>query len=107
MKKMMMAVIPGDKKDLILDALIDAGHTATFLESRGGVLRQSQLLLFIAAEADEVTGILSIIRENCHTEVKVDATQSAGEFLPTHRSTTTQVGGALVFIWDLERMENY
>jgi len=107
MKKMMMAVVPGDKKDPILDALIDAGCTATFLESRGGVLRQSQLSLFIAVEADEVAEVLSIIRQNCHTAVQVDSRESEGKPLPALESTTAQVGGAVVFVWDLERLERY
>lgn len=36
MRKMVMTVVPRDGAEALLNALVDAGYTATFMESRGG-----------------------------------------------------------------------
>ena len=41
MKKMVMAVVPRDQASRVLECLVDAGYSATYMESRGGMLRQS------------------------------------------------------------------
>ena len=37
MNKMVMAVIPRDEAEHVLDALINAGYSATFMETKGGM----------------------------------------------------------------------
>jgi uncharacterized protein YaaQ len=46
--KMVMVVVPANSAEKVLNALVNAGHTATYAETRGGMLRQSQFSLFIA-----------------------------------------------------------
>ena len=100
-----MAVVPRDEADRVLDALIDAGYAVTFLESRGGMLRQSQLTLFTAVEADKVDDALSIIRLNCCVEVAVCAEESEESPILKEHPVTARLGGAVLFVWDLERVE--
>ncbi len=42
MKKMVMAIIPRDHANRVLMSLVEAGFAATYGDSRGGRLRQSQ-----------------------------------------------------------------
>ncbi|MGC9334364.1 MAG: cyclic-di-AMP receptor [Anaerolineae bacterium] len=93
---MIMAVVTHDEAQNVLDALVGAGHAATFTESRGGMLRQRQLALFIAAEQEDVAEILSLIQEHCHRK----SPAASG-------TVTAELGGAAVFVWDLERFETY
>ena len=109
MRKMVMAVVPRDQADGVMEALIAAGYTATFTDSRGGMLRQAQEMLFIAVRERDLERILAIIRENCRTQVEVE---SADESAPCGlrsrpERVTTYVGNAVVFVWDLERFETY
>lgn len=109
MRKMVMAVVSRDQSDRVLDQLISAGYGATFMESRGGMLRQAQQMIFIAVDADRVSDVLDIIRRTCRTEVEVNEQQAPGigfSPAPTAR-TTTEVGYAVVFVWDLEHFETY
>ena len=53
-KKMVMAVISREQADRALDRLISAGYGATFTESRGGMLRQAQQMVFIATNDDDM-----------------------------------------------------
>jgi uncharacterized protein YaaQ len=45
--KMVMAIIDREEANRVLEALIAAGYTATFNDSRSGFLRQSKQMLFI------------------------------------------------------------
>ena len=107
--KMVMAVVARDQADRVLDKLISAGYGATFTESRGGMLRQAQKMLFIAVNADKVDDVLDIIRRMCRTRVEVSEQRGPAEiFGPLAPATsTTEVGYAVAFVWDLDRFEAY
>ena len=107
MKRMIMAVIARDPAQAVLDALIGTGYAATFVESRGGMLRQSQLTLFIAVDKrNDVETVLSLIQEHCRHEVQVGAKEGEAA-AGTGHSVTTSLGGAAIFVWELDRIETY
>jgi uncharacterized protein YaaQ len=112
MRKMVMAVVPRDQANQVMEALITAGYTATFTDSRGGMLRQAQQMLFIAVREKDLDQILSIIRENCRVQVQLNHPgddDTAPSQFPSRfeRAPTTYIGNAVVFVWDLERFETY
>jgi uncharacterized protein YaaQ len=94
MMKMVMAVVPRDHGEDILQALVEAGFSATFTESRGGMLRQSQQMLFIVLDEDQVEDVLEIVHE--------------GEEARKHEAAESdeiRKSGRVVFIWDIDRVE--
>lgn len=97
MLKMILAIIPHDHADAVLNALVKAKHTATVSDSRGGMLRQAQKMLFIVVDNNELETVLTIIRNNCRTS----SSQQSRE------PVVTELGGAIVFVWDIERFETY
>jgi len=102
--KMVMAVVPRDEAEGVLNSLITAGQTATFTESRGGMLRQAQYTLFIGVDASALDQVLDIIRESCHSSVQVANGGEAGYPATAFPSpASASVGGAVVFVWDLEQ----
>jgi len=105
MKKMVMAIIPRDHANQVLMSLVDAGFAATYSESRGGMLRQSQQSVFVVANPDQVDEVLAIIRTHCRSKTTVEgaAEEESQEPIPV----TAELGGAVVFVWDVERMENF
>jgi uncharacterized protein YaaQ len=107
MMKMVMAVIPRDHANQVLDCLVDAGHSATFSESRGGMLRQSQQTLFIVVDEDKLEDVLRIIRQQCRTKSKIEQKNTPAEHSLGDVPVTTDLGGAVVFIWNVERIESY
>ncbi len=88
----------------VLEMLITSGYPVTFAESRGGVWRQAQYTLYTCVDEDAVDDALRIIRENCRAQVEVETNEAA-------RTESIQamadLGGAVVFVWDVERMETY
>jgi len=111
-RKMVMAVVSRDQADRVLDKLIMAGYGATFTESRGGMLRQAQKMLFIATPAESVDDVLSIIQGACRTSVAIteqgpDAAGPSDSGAAPSETTATELGYAVVFVWDLDRFESY
>lgn len=109
MRKMVMTVIPRDQAGHVLDCLIAAGYGVTYTESRGGMLRQAQLMLFVAVDTDKVGDVINIIKAECH--VKVALNSGVGSFpmgveVPD-AVDTADVGYAVVFVWDLEHFATY
>lgn len=100
MKKMVMVVVPRDEAENVLGALVDIGHTATFTESRGGMLRQSQMTLYIAIEEDDLEEVLEIVHRHCRVEISVEFEENA-------ETVTADIGFAVVFVWNLDRFEKY
>ncbi|MGI6250970.1 MAG: cyclic-di-AMP receptor [Anaerolineaceae bacterium] len=104
--KMVMAVVPKKRGEELLNALIEAGFTATYNETRGGMLRQSQITLFIAVRADDVPKVLDVIRGVCsegsrvHQGFRINGIEGQ-ESLNVEMATNS----AVVFIWSLDQFE--
>jgi uncharacterized protein YaaQ len=109
--KMVMAVVSRDEAERVLQDLTEAGHTATFTESRGGMLRQAQQMLFIAVKNDDLEKVLAIVHGGCHSQVEVECTEPDERLLPASAvsgaTLGARVGGAVVFVWDLEHFAIY
>ena len=105
--KMVMVVVPRDEAECVLEALVAAGFTATFTESRGGMLRQAQHMLFIAVEQKALEQVLTIIQASCHSQICVEPSELEEPSSLSRAPVTTEVGGAAVFVWDLDCFRIY
>jgi len=107
MDKMVMVVIPRDEAEMVLDALISSGYTATFMETKGGMLRQSQYTLFIAVKNADLKKVCGIIKENCTVQISNMNGNLEREEMLTDESLSGDIGGAIIFIWNLNKVEIY
>jgi len=107
MDKMVMVVIPRDEAEMVLDALISAGYTATFMETKGGMLRQSQYTLFIAVKNADLKKVCEIIKENCTVQISNMSGDLEREEMLTDETLSGKIGGAILFIWNLHKVEIY
>ena len=105
--KMVMVVVPSNSAEPVLDALINAGHTATYAETRGGMLRQSQKSLFIAVKEAELEQVLGIIKAHCRTKVEMNTQTTEDPMSMGSKPVTADLGGAVAFIWDVDRIETF
>jgi uncharacterized protein YaaQ len=103
--KMVMAVIPRAQAEGVLHELVQSGHTATFIDSRGGVLRQAQKTLFVAVGEKELDNVLSVISKSCRDKVRVEETDEQRLPFAKEVEQAAEVGGAAIWIWDIERFE--
>ncbi len=100
--KMIMAVVPKDQADEVINQLVAEGHTATLVESRGGVLRQSSELMFIVVDDNDVEHALDTIGGSCRSDVSVKEADTESDLLHATRHRAPLVGGAVVFVWTLD-----
>lgn len=105
--KMVMVVVPANTAENVLDALVNAGHTATYAETRGGMLRQSQYSLFIALRKEQLEEVIEIIKTNCHTQVEMNTHPFKEERSSARQPITAEIGGAVAFVWDIESIETF
>ena len=125
--KMVMAVVPRRYGDEALALLNNAGFTATYSETRGGMLRQSQMTLFIAARTRDLQPVLDIISEACpgdnvihqgyglsldpqisgdvDSDVDSDSIDCNPEPHSANEGRKLGRSGAVVFIWTLDQYE--
>ncbi len=106
--KLVIAVVNTEDSRTLLDRLARRGLTATVTTSAGGVLRVSNATIFCGVEDDQVETVLALIRETCTSRVRyvtpLPPVMEPGELhIPT--PVEKHVGGAIVFVVDVEHFE--
>lgn len=108
--KLIMSIINSDDARPLLDVLAREGHRATMIGTTGGFLREGNATILIGVEDHLVDAILTTIRDNCHTRKQfvnpLPPIMEPGElYMPT--PVEIEVGGATVFVMDVERFERF
>ena len=104
---MILAVIQKEDEDALSDALEQNNFGATRIGSSGGFLRASNVTLMIAVEDERVSEALELMHQHCkrrtrHLNPMLPSLEARERFLG---SVPVEIGGATVFVLNLERME--
>lgn len=106
--KLVIAVVQGEDAAQTVQALSGAGISVTKMASSGGFLQQGNSTLMIGVDDDKVDTALTLIRENCRERSQymtpMPPMVEPGEFFMPY-PVEVQVGGATVFVVDVERFE--
>lgn len=108
--KLVIAVIHNRDKGRVVDALLESQFKFTQIATTGGFLREGNTTLLIGIENHLLDDLLSLLERNCRTREQYvnplppDAAP-IGSFLPT--PIAVEVGGAVVFVLDVERFERF
>ena len=106
--KLIIAIIHERDKQKTCDALLEAGHKFTEVASTGGFLRDGNTTLLLGAPKEQVDEVMKIIGAQCSTREQFvsqpppDALGAGGMLLTPIK---VQVGGAVMFVVDVERFE--
>jgi len=108
--KLLICVVNSDDAHPLIDALMGEGYRATMISTTGGFLREGNATLLIGVADENVKDVLKIVKESCHTRTQwvnpLPPTVESGElYMPT--PIEVPVGGAVVFIMNVERFEKY
>ena len=108
--KLIMSIVHNDDARPLIDTLMRSGYRATMISTTGGFLREGNATIFVGTEDERIDEVLGIIRENCHTRTQhvnpLPPVMEPGEmYLPT--PIEVEVGGATVFVIDVDRFERY
>ena len=108
--KLLVCVVNQDDSSPLVDALTADGYRATVIGTTGGFLRHGNATLLLGVADEDVDNVLQIIRANCHTRAAyASPLPPVTELQVLHAPTPleVQVGGAVVFVLDVERFERY
>ncbi|SHF20675.1 cyclic-di-AMP receptor [Caloramator proteoclasticus] len=106
--KLVIAIVHDEDSFELIEELIDNGYKVTKLATTGGFLKAGNTTLLIGVEKEKVDSVLSIIQDVCKTRkgavsMPSPIVGSTGVFVPTPVEVT--IGGATVFVIDVERFE--
>jgi len=108
--KLIMSIVHSDDARHLIDTLIRHGHRATLISTTGGFLREGNATIFVGAEDEKVEEVLTLVRQSCRTRTQyvnpLPPVLEPGEvYMPT--PVEVQVGGAVVFVLNVERFERF
>lgn len=106
--KMIMAVISDEDSNTVISALAKASFGVTRLCSTGGFLRSGNTTIMVGTDDEKLNEAIEIIRSKCKTRKKVMPTMDMpGEMGVVGAAFPMEVtvGGATLFIFNVERFE--
>ncbi len=107
--KLILAIVNNDDSAVVSATLTKENYTVTKLSTTGGFLMIGNTTLLIGAEDNRVARAKEIIHQHSQTRTKVAMTTgSLGRGLEKNGlEEQVTVGGATVFVLDVESMDKY
>lgn len=105
--KLIYAIVNNDDSHAVSTNLTKNGFFATKLASTGGFLMAGNTTFLICCENECVDNVIDIIRtySRKRTQYIPSAASFSGEATPISYPTEVSVGGATIFVTDIERFE--
>lgn len=104
--KLIYAIVNNDDSHAVANSLTKSGFSATKLASTGGFLMAGNTTFLVCSDDERVDEIIEIIRQHSHKRkqfVPSAASYDVGSY--TSFPVEVSVGGATVFVTDIERFE--
>ena len=106
--KLVMAVVQNEDAGPLVAALLERDFRATRLHSSGGFLKQTNATVMVGVAEEQLDDVLAIIRENCHARTQLvnpmPPIMEPGELYMPY-PLEVEIGGAMVFVLPVERVE--
>ena len=105
--KLVLAVIQNEDENALMHAMETRGLGVTRIGSSGGFLRANNVTLMLAVEDDQLEHALDLLKKYCRRRTRQLRPSATGAEARARfpGAVPIQVGGAAVFVLDLERME--
>lgn len=104
--KMLTAIVQTKDSGDVGQALSQAGIEFTRMATSGGFLRSGNTTLLIGIADERVDEAIEIIRQNCRRRLeKAPTMMTTAMPMAVSHVAEVSVGGAIVFVTDVERFE--
>jgi uncharacterized protein YaaQ len=103
--KLLIAVVHRRDARRLQAALVEGGFRFTEISSTGGFLGEGNMTLLLGVETAQVPEVLALVHQHCQArEEIINATQPDSRMVaaPSTDAMAVQVGGATVFVLDVE-----
>ena len=107
--KLIVAIVQDVDAGRVLDALMTEGYRTTKISSTGGFLVRGNTTILIGVQDEQVDPVLDVLRKHCEARREfVSPVLPLSEAASAHhwvQPMEVEVGGATVFVLDVERFE--
>ena len=103
--KLIIAIVHDEDSGRLTDRFNSEKIRVTKLASTGGFLRSGNVTLMIGTEPENVDGIINIIKDVCESRTELVAPAASNFFSSMNWPYEVKVGGATVFVLDIDRYE--
>lgn len=106
--KLVIVIAADTDADRLMKELVERGHPATKIGSTGGFLHRGNATILSGVEENEVEDVLDLVRDQCRARTEYVPVQTLpffGEGSTLSEPVEVRVGGAIVFVVNVERFE--
>ena len=108
--KLIIAIVNHDDANAVTRALTQAGFSSTKLATTGGFLRAGNTTLLVGVDDNRFEGCLHIIEKLCKSRRQMATspiTAGGAVGMYTHMPIEVTVGGATVFVLNVEQFAKF
>ena len=103
--KMIFAIVNKDDSNTVQSALTREGYSATKLATTGGFLMSGNATFLVGTEDNRVDDVIAIIEKHSKKRTQMVPSSTYGTSTYASFPMEVTVGGATVFVTDIERYE--
>lgn len=108
--KLILSIVHNDDANDLMTELRERGYQSTKVSTTGGFLRAGNATILVGVDEEKVQDVLGAFKKCCHTRTQfinpLPPVMEPGElYMPS--PVEVQVGGATIFILDVEHMAKY
>jgi uncharacterized protein YaaQ len=106
--KLCILVVSDTDANQLMEQMVERGFSATKIGSTGGFLRRGSVTILSGVAEEQLEPLLGVVREVCHARkefVPVQTLPFLGDGGFTSEPVEVRVGGAIVFVLNIERFE--
>lgn len=108
--KLVIAIVHNDDADGLADTLREQSYPSTLTSTTGGFLREGNATFLVGVEEERIEALMTLIRESCKVRTQLvnpmPPVVEPGE-LYLSQPVEVQVGGATVFVLNVDRFEKF
>lgn len=108
--KLIIAIIQDEDANRLVSELMNEGYGVTKLATTGGFLRSGNTTLLVGVDDERLDGCLHLIEKVCKSRKQIAASpMAAGNIagMYAHMPIEVTIGGATVFVVDVEQFHKY
>ena len=104
--KLVIAIINSDDAGAVARNLTRSGFSSTRLATTGGFLMARNVTILVGVDEEKVPDVIDIIKEHSHSRKQIISTSSGvSRDFPTGMPVEVNVGGATIFVVDVEQFQ--
>ena len=101
--KLIIAIVHSDDAQAVITEISREGYSATKLSTSGGFMRAGNTTLLIGVEENQVDTVIELIGKKAHSHKQIVTSASKGEGFVPSTPFEVNVGGATVFVVDVDK----